>query len=76
MKRIMEAVSTAEDLVVGTWEVASQALAVQEAIYRGTFSVEAYQGSMSALVAKAEAVRNQTQQAVDELTSAYRLIAG
>lgn len=31
---------------------------------------------MSALVAKAEAVRDQTQQAVDELTSAYRLIAG
>lgn len=51
-------------------------LAIQEAIYRGTFSVEAYQGAMSALVAKAEAVRDQTQQAVDELTSAYRLIAG
>ena len=31
---------------------------------------------MSALVAKAEAVRDQTQAAVDELTSAYRLIAG
>ena len=27
-------------------------------------------------VAKAEAVRDQTQAAVDELTSAYRLIAG
>lgn len=30
----------------------------------------------TALVAKAEAVRDQTQAAVDELTSAYRLIAG
>ena len=52
------------------------ALAIQEAIYRGTFSADAYQGAMSALVAKAEAVRDQTQAAVDELTSAYRLIAG
>lgn len=32
---------------------------------------------MSALAGlKGEAVRDQTQQAVDELTSAYRLIAG
>lgn len=71
-----KAVAKAEDLVPGVWELASMALAIQEAIYRGTFSVEAYQGAMSALVAKAEAVRDQTQAAVDELTSAYRLIAG
>ena len=71
-----KAVAKAEDLVPSVWELASMALAIQEAIYRGTFSVEAYQGAMSALVAKAEAVRDQTQQAVDELTSAYRLIAG
>ena len=71
-----KAVAQAEDLVPGVWELASMALAIQEAIYRGTFSVEAYQGAMSALVAKAEAVRDQTQTAVDELTSAYRLIAG
>ena len=71
-----QAVGKAEDLVPGVWELASMALAIQEAIYRGTFSVEAYQGAMSALVAKAEAVRDQTQAAVDELTNAYRLIAG
>lgn len=71
-----QAVAQAEDLVPGVWELASMALAIQEAIYRGTFSVEACQGAMSALVAKAEAVRDQTQAAVDELTSAYRLIAG
>ena len=71
-----KAVAKAEDLVPGVWELASMALAIQEAIYRGTFSVEAYQGAMSALVAKAEAVRDQTQAAVDELTSAYRQIAG
>ena len=73
---LKKAVGKAEDLVPGVGELASMALAIQEAIYRGTFSVEAYQGAMSALVAKAEAVRDQTQQAVDELTSAYRLIAG
>lgn len=71
-----QAVRQVEDLGPQAWELASMALAIQEAIYRGTFSVEAYQGAMSALVAKAEAVRDQTQQAVDELTSAYRLIAG
>ena len=71
-----KAVAQAEDLVPGAWELASMALAIQEAIYRGTFSADAYQRAMSALVAKAEAVRDQTQTAVDELTSAYRLIAG
>ena len=71
-----QAVGKVEDLAPQAWELASMALAIQEAIYRGTFSVEAYQGAMSALVAKAEAVRDQTQQTVDELTSAYRLIAG
>ena len=73
---LKKAVGKAEDLVPGVWELASMALAIQEAIYRGTFSADAYQGAMSALVAKAEAVRDQTQTAVDELTSAYRLIAG
>lgn len=57
-----QAVRKVEDLGPQAWELASMALAIQEA--------------MSALVAKAEAVRDQTQQAVDELTSAYRLIAG
>lgn len=71
-----QAVRKVEDLGPQAWELASMALAIQEAIYRGTFSVEAYQGAMSALVAKAEAVRDQTQTAVDDLTSAYRLIAG
>ena len=73
---VKKAAGKGEDLVPGVGELASMALAIQEAIYRGTFSADAYQGAMSALVAKAEAVRDQTQQAVDELTSAYRLIAG
>ena len=57
-----QAVRQVEDLGPQAWELASMALAIQ--------------GAMSALVAKAEAVRDQTQAAVDELTSAYRLIAG
>lgn len=73
---LKKAVGKVEDLGPQAWELASMALAIQEAIYRGTFSADAYQGAMSALVAKAEAVRDQTQAAVDELTSAYRLIAG
>ena len=60
---LKKAVGKAEDLVPGVWELASMALAIQEAIYRGTFSVEAYQGAMSALVAKAEAVRAEVRKA-------------
>lgn len=72
MKRIKQAVSTAEDLVVGTWEVASLALAVQEGIYHGTFAPEHYEGAMSALVLRAEQVRDQTNAAIEGLYKAIR----
>lgn len=69
---IKDAVFKTEDLVVKTWSLASMALAVSEAIYRGNFSASSYEGAMFQLVQTAAEVRDETQEAVDDLFAAMR----
>lgn len=67
---IKEAVFKAEDLTIKTWTLASMVQAVNEALYRGGFSAEAYEGAMFQLVQAAAAIRDETQEAIDDLFAA------
>lgn len=69
---IKEALFKAEDLTIKTWALAGLAQAVNEAIYRGEFAPEAYEGAMFQLVRMAVEVSDETQVAIDGLFAAIK----
>lgn len=59
-----------EDLSFGLWSLSGLALAVEDAMFHGTWATKEYEGAMFALVKSVQTLEKESRQVVDEIYEA------